>query len=122
MESIVALIVPFIAVSILSVLIDRLTLVLEAIMNRIPGLPDRLEWIFAYILVSFISFFICYMGDFDLFIYLDINFKYRTLGYLITSLCISGGSIYVRQQFDVMNGMPSMMSGVTSSFKSLFRK
>lgn len=122
MENIVALIIPFIAVSILSVLIDRLTMVFEAIMNRIPGLPDRLEWVFAYILVSIISYFICFMGDFDLFIYLDINFKFRELGYLITSLCISGGSVYVRQQFDVMGGMPSSISGVTSSFRSLFRK
>lgn len=122
MENIVALIIPFIALSILSVLIDRLTMVLEGIMHKIPGLPDHFEWIPAYFIVLAISYAVCFFGDFGLFLYLDIQFKYQWMDYLLTSLIISGGSYYVRQQFDSINNLPSIMTGVTSSIKSLFKK
>lgn len=122
MEQVVSLIIPFIALSILSVMIDRFTMVLEDFMHMIPGLPDKLEASFAYVLVLIISFAICYYGDFDLFIYLDIEFIHRWIGYLMTSLIISGGSYYVRHNFNTINEIPSALSGILGAACSIFKK
>lgn len=116
------LIVPFIALAVLSVLIDKVTMVMEGIMHKLPGFPDSLEWYVAYFIVLSISCAICYFGDFGLFLYLDIEFKYRWIDYLLTALMISGGSVYLRQQFSAINDMPSVLGGIMSSVKSLFRK
>lgn len=122
MESIVELIIPFIALSILSVLVDRLTMVLEGLMKAIPGLPDSFEWFIAYAFVLATAYAICHLGNFGIFIYLDIVFVYPWIDYLLTALIISGGSHYVRQHFDTINNIPSAMSSVTSSIRSLFKK
>lgn len=120
MEGLVQLIIPFITLSILSVLVDRLTTTLEILLNRIPRLPDSFEPILAYIFVLIVSVFICNFASFDIFIYLDLQFPHN-IGVYLTGLMISQGSHYVRSSFETINGMPSAFSGLTSSIKSLFK-
>lgn len=120
MDGVMSLIVPFIAIAVLSVLIDRVTMVIEGIMHRIPHFPDNLEWYSAYFIVLFIAYSICYFGDFGFFVYLDFRFIYRWMDYLMTAFMISGGSIYLRKQFSTINELPSIISGITSSIKSVF--
>ena len=99
MEQIILLIIPFIALAILSVMIDKFTLFLEAIAHKIPGLPDKFEWSLAYGLVFLSSFLVCYQGNWDLFAYLDFHFNYAWQGWALTALVVSGGSAFVRTQF-----------------------
>ena len=120
MEGLVQLIVPFITLSILSVLVDRLTTTLELLLNRIPNLPDSFEPILAYIFVLVVSVFICNFASFDIFVYLDLQFPHN-IGVYLTGIMISQGSHYVRSSFETINGMPSVFSGITSSIKSLFK-
>lgn len=112
---VVSLIIPFIALAILSVMIDKLTLVIEGIMHKIPGFPDRFEWWAAYVIVAIISFIICWQGGFSLFMYLGINFKYAWEGWLMTALVLSGGSAFVRSNFAMIESIPSILSGVTAT-------
>lgn len=119
---VVALIIPFIALAILSVMIDKLTLVIEGIMNKIPGFPDRFEWWAAYSIVAIISFIICWQGSFSLFIYLGIHFKYAWEGWLMTALVISGGSSFVRSNFVMIESIPTVLSGVTATVANFVAK
>jgi hypothetical protein len=122
MNSIIELVIPFIALAILSVMIDRFTLFLEGIMHRIPKLPDKFEWWFAYVVILGLSFLVCWQGDFNLFVYLDFHFWYLWEGYLITALVISGGSSFVRSQFEIINDIPSVVMGATTSVSKFLRR
>jgi hypothetical protein len=122
MGDIVALVIPFIALAILSVMIDRFTLFLEGIMHRIPRLPDKFEWWFAYALVLGLGYLVCWQGDFNLFNYLDFRFWYAWEGYFLTALVISGGSTFVRSQFEVINDIPSVIYGATTSVSKFLRR
>jgi hypothetical protein len=122
MDQIVALVIPFIALAILSVLIDRFTLFLEGVMHRIPKLPDQFEWWVAYALVLGLGYVVCWQGDFNLFNYLDFRFWYAWEGYLLTALVISGGSTFIRTQFSVINDIPSAVFGTTSAVSRFLRR
>lgn len=116
---VIALIIPFIALAIISVMADRLTLVLQAVMNKIPKLPDQFEWYIAYFFVLLISFLVCKEGDFDLFVYFNINFRYEWEGWLLTALVLSGGSSFIRTQFTMIDSIPNVISGVTATIKNI---
>lgn len=118
----VELIIAFISVAILSVMIDKFTVFLEGVMAKLPGLPDRFEWSFAYALIVGIGFLVCSEGHFSLFAYLQFNFNYDWQGYLLTSLIISGGSTFVRTQFGMINEIPSSIGGITTTFRRLFAR
>ena len=115
---VVNLIVPFIALSLLSVMLDRFTLFLEGIMKRIPKLPDQFEWWFAYIIVLGTSFLVCWQLDFQIFRYLGLEAKYSWFDWLLTSLIISGGSTFLKSQFNLINDIPSVLS-LTNSFRRI---
>ena len=121
MEEVVSMVIPFVTLSILSILIDRVVITLEFILHGIKGLPDSIEPGIAYILALAISIVICYYGHFDFFSYLDLNFPYD-MGVILTGVIVSQGSSYLRTAFGAINEMPSAVSGVMSSLKSLFRK
>ncbi|MDF2534323.1 MAG: hypothetical protein K0R18_480 [Bacillales bacterium] len=116
---IVALIIPFIALALISVMADRITLVLQAIMKRIPRLPDQFEWWIAYFVVLGISYVVCMEGNFDLFRYLNINFSKPWEGWLLTALVLSGGSSFVKSQFNMIDTIPGVISGVTTAIKNM---
>lgn len=118
MEQIVNLIIPFIALAILSVMIDKFTLFLEGIMNKLPHFPDKFEWWSAYAVVLIFSTVICWQGDFRFFDYLNLYFP-MWLDYLMTGLVISGGSAFVRTQFSMIDAIPASVIGITASFKRM---
>lgn len=119
MQDIVALVIPFIVLALFSVMIDKLTLVLEGIMNKIPRLPDHFEWYAAYMFVLFGSYLVCWRSDFILFSYLDLHFENPEEGYFLTALLISGGSAFVRTGFSMIETIPTSISGVTTTVKRL---
>lgn len=115
MDQIVSLIIPFVALAIISVMIDKFTLFLESVMEKVPRLPDYFEWPVAYIIVLAVSLLICWQGRFDLFSYLNIHFLYDWEGWLMTALVISGGSTFVRTSFNVVDSIPMGIRSVSSS-------
>ncbi len=121
MDVLVSLAVPFIVVSIFSVMVDRMTIILEGIIHAIPGLPYRFEWMFSYAIVLAMSFVMCFYGDFGLFIYLDVQFHEPLMDYILTALMISGGSVFVREQFENINSIPSVVMGATAVMSSQFK-
>lgn len=121
MEGVVFLVIPFLVLSLYSLIIDRFLIIFEMILHRIPGLPDHLEGHIAYFMVLGISYVLCYYSNFRFFSYLDIEFVYAWLDYLVTACLISGGSSFIRKTFETTSSMPSFLSGIASSFKSLFK-
>lgn len=121
MEEIVSLIIPFIALAFLSVMIDKLTLFIEGIMHKLPHFPDQFEWHTAYAVVLIISTVVCWQGDFRFFDYLNLFFPTH-LDYFMTALVISGGSVFVRSQFSMIDAIPSAVMGVTGTFTRMFPK
>ena len=119
MEDVISLIIPFIALAILSVMIDRFTLFLEAVVKYIPLLPNRFEWPFAYGIVLGTGYLVCWQGHFDLFAYLAIHFRQEWQGWLMTALVISGGSAFVRTSFSVIDNIPMSVQGAYSSVKRM---
>ncbi|MDK2820985.1 MAG: hypothetical protein PWP31_950 [Clostridia bacterium] len=89
-------------------------------MKLIPGLPDSFEWPVAYIFVLATGYIVCWQGNYDLFAYLDINFRQPWQGWLMTALVISGGSAFVRNSFDVVDNIPASLGGITSTIKKIF--
>lgn len=115
---IISLVIPFIVVAILSVLIDKLTLVLEGIIHRIPKFPDKIEWWAAYLIVLLLAYLVCSEGNFDLFSYLNVHFRYAWEGYLLTALLVSGGSAFVRTNFLMIDQVPNVARGISTTIKS----
>lgn len=116
---VIALIIPFVAIAVISIMADRLTMVLQAIMNRIPKLPDKFEWWIAYFIVLGISYLVCMEGNFDLFAYFNMHFRYSWEGWLLTALVLSGGSSFVKTQFNMIDSIPGVISGVTTTIKNI---
>lgn len=119
MEEIVSLVIPFITLSILSVMVDKLTLFLQEIMHHIPKLPDRFEYVFAFITIFVTGYFICWQLDFALFRYFGLDAKIIHLDYILTALLISGGSSFLRVNFSQIESIPSVLQGVSSAFKNM---
>ena len=120
MESLFNLILPVIAVIILSSIIDQITIVLEAIINKIPSLPDEFEWYIGYIIVLSLSFFVTSNGNFDLFKYFGFEFNNPSVGFFITALVISGGSTFISEQITLIGRIPELvraMSSKSTTFK-----
>lgn len=114
-ESASSLLIPFISLCILSVLVDKLTLVLEEIMKKIPWLPNSFWGPVAYFIVFFSSFIVCWRGNFNFFSSLNFSFRNEWEGWFMTSLLISGGSAFVRTSFGVISTLPQAVSNVVST-------
>jgi hypothetical protein len=119
MDAIIQLIIPFVALAILSAMIDKFTLFLESIMHRIPGLPDKFEWWIAYVIIVILGFIVCWQGSFDLFDYLDLHFAYMWEGWLMTALVISGGSAFVRTNFSLIEAIAMTLVGAAKGIISI---
>ena len=99
-------------------MLDRFALFLEGIMKRVPFLPDKFEWWVAYIVVLSAAFLVCWQLDFQIFRYLGLDAKYSWFDWLLTSLIISGGSTFLKTQFNLINDIPSILN-ITNSFRRL---
>lgn len=108
--------IAFIAVALLVVAVDRLTLFLQAILKRIPIGPDSFDDYIAYIILVGIASAVCWQGRFDLFSNLNWNWHYTWEGYLATGAMVACGSTLLCKQFKVLGFMPSVISGITSMF------
>jgi len=115
-----SLIVPFIALAILSVMIDRFTLFLQHVMEKIPGLPDRFEKPIAYLIVLAASYIACWRGDYSLFTYLNFAFQHKEEGYFFTALVISGGSMFLRESFSAIDNIPVSISSAYGAIRRVF--
>jgi len=118
---VINVILPLTAVCIISVMVDVMMVVLEKVMHDVPKLPDHFEWPIAYVLIVLATFYIFWQGNFDLFTYFGLSFNHAWQGYLMTSLVVSGGSVFIRKQFDTINTIPAGFSSVTASLKKIIR-
>jgi hypothetical protein len=117
MDEVLYLVTPFIVIVLLSLIIDKFMFIIQEVIHKIPYLPDKLEGCIAYNLILALSFLICWQGNFDIFKYLGIDFKYAWEGWLLTSGIISGGSQFVKLSFGMINEIPSLATTVVSLFK-----
>ncbi len=115
MYGVSTLIVPFIALCILSVVIDRIMMVLERTMVKIPWLPNKFDAGIAYVIVFSVGFVICWRGNFNFFSSLNFAFKHDFEGWLYTAALLSGGSAFVKQSFGMINSIPQAVSMVWST-------
>jgi hypothetical protein len=110
------LIIPFIALCILSVMVDRLIMVLEEIAKKIPWLPINKFWgPLAYLIVFAAGYLVCWMGNFDFFTSLGFTFQHPYEGWSMTALLLSGGSAFVKSAFGMVNSIPQIVSNVFST-------
>ena len=107
-----SLLVPFVALILVTVMVDKFTLILQHIMVKIPWLPDQFEKPIAYMIVFCMSFLVCWRGHYCLFTYLGFTFEHSWEGWILTSVAISGGSAFLNESFDRMNMMPGILSGM----------
>jgi hypothetical protein len=108
--------IAFIGVAILAVVVDRMTLFLQAVMKRVPFLPDEFEDYLTYIILVGMASAICWQGHFDLFSKLNWTWHYNWEGYLATGAMAACGTTLLIKEFKVMGFMPSIISGVSSMF------
>ncbi len=121
-EQVVSLIIPFIALAFLSVMIDKLVLVLENISEKIPHFPDEFPWWLNYFIVLSIAYYIVWQGNYDFWAYLNVNFNYMWQGYLMTALILSGGSALIKVSFSLVDIIPVSISGVTTTIRRMVIK
>lgn len=119
LDGLMDLIIPFIALAIISLMIDKFTLFLEGLVKRIPFLPDQFDWWVAYLIVLTMAFLVCWQGNFDLFWYLHIHFAYPWEGWLMTALIISGGSSFVRTNFTLIDSIIGSVVGTLVTIKRI---
>lgn len=115
-----SLLIPFISLCILSVLVDKLTMVLEEIMKKIPWLPNSFWGPVAYFIVFLSSLLVCWRGDFNFFASLNFSFHHKWEGWFMTALLISGGSAFVKTSFGMINNVPQAVSNVMSTVGGFF--
>lgn len=108
--------IAFIALALIVVAVDRITRFLQAVMKRIPFLPDEFEDYITYIILVGMASAVCWQGRFDLFSTLNWNWHYTWEGYLATGAMVACGSSLLAKQFKVVGLIPSIVSGVTSMF------
>ena len=121
MQEIVSLAIPFIAIAIFASMVDSLVQALEYLLQKISGFPDYLENVAAYFTVFLISLLVCWQGEFDLFVYLNIKFQQAWQGWLMTALVISGGSSFVRYKFGLIKEIPSGVYGLSANLSNVFK-
>lgn len=119
-ESVSTLIIPFIALCILSVMVDRITLMLEEVMRKISWLPNQFWGPVAYAIVFAAGFLVCWRGSFDFFTNLNFSFHHPWEGWILTAILLSGGSAFVKSSFGMINNIPQAVSSVCSTIGGFF--
>lgn len=119
MTTVSSLIIPFIGIIILSLMVDKFTLVLEQVMKKVPFLPDQFEKPIAYAVVSLVSYVACWRGHFSLFEYLGFLFEHPWEGWVFTAMVLSGGSAFLREGFGLMDAIPYALGNTMSSIRKI---
>jgi hypothetical protein len=113
------ILVIFIPMIMFSLVIDKLIMVLEEAMHRIPGLPDKFEIWFVYLTIFVISYLIFWQGNFSFFSYFDFAFNYKWQDYATSALIISGGSAFIKTSFGVIEQIPMNLAGLRGAMRSV---
>lgn len=119
-ESASTLLVPFIALCILSVMLDRVTLMLEELLRKSSIEANKFWGPVAYFIVFAAGYFACWRGNFDFFTYLNFSFKHPWEGWILTALLLSGGSTFVKSSFGMINSIPQAVSNVCNTIGGFF--
>jgi hypothetical protein len=114
-EGISTLIVPFILLCFASVMVDWAARVLQAIMQKIPWLPNRFWGPAAYLIVFTAGYIFAWQAGFDFFSYLGASFRYAPEKWGWTALLLSGGSPLVKEAFGITSSVPQIISGLWST-------
>lgn len=118
MDMFTTLAVAFIGVCILVVMIDQIMIFLQTLLAKIPALPDEFEWYISYAMVVFMSYIVVWRSHFSFFEYLNFEFNHDWEGYLLTAIMISGGSVFIKKQWDLMNYIPTGIFSINTLMKS----
>jgi hypothetical protein len=122
MNEVVFLIIPFIVLVLFGTMVDRLTQFIEGIMKPIPFLPNALSKELAFILLVLVGFGVCWEFDFNLLAYLNHPGRNAYAGYIFTAVLISGGSSYLKTNFENMDALPGILGGLTTTVSRYFKR
>ncbi len=106
------LLIPIVALIFLAVMIDKLTMAIDLWVHKTDWMPEKIEDYVAYGIIWCIGFICCWRGHYSLFTYLDFKFAYEFEGWIMTAFVLSGGSAYLKKNFDVMENMPGFLSSM----------
>ena len=118
-EQIVQLIIPFIALGFLSVMIDKLVLVLENTSEKTPYFPNEFPWWLKYCIILCIAYYVSWQGNYDFWKYLNVNFNEYWQGHLMTAVLLSGGSKLIKVGFSMVDAIPSSVGGITTTVRRM---
>lgn len=119
MYDFISLIIPFVALVLYAHMIDKLIQVLGDIMLRTHCLPEKIEASLAYVVILILAYLNCWQADWKFFSYLDINYMYDWESYLASALLISGGSVFVKEGFSIINVIPMSLQGISSAVRGV---
>jgi hypothetical protein len=117
MNDVVSLIIPFIVLVIFGTMVDRITSFVEGIMKPIPYLPNSLGKEVAFLILVALGYLVCWEFDYNLLAYLNHPGRSIWAGYLFTAIILSGGSGYLKQNFDNMDALPNVLNGISGMFR-----
>ncbi|SDZ19660.1 hypothetical protein [Tindallia californiensis] len=106
MDDIVSLVIPFIAMIFFIGMTENIVEELENLFNR------KIHEAVGYFLVLVLAFAISMLGDYRFFEYLDVTFQYDWMDWMMSAFVIAAGSGFLEKKFDIINTIPSVISGV----------
>ena len=109
-----SLIVPFIGLIFLVGLCES---VVKFLLEEILRLDYKAEQVIGYILTGIIAYNIARFANYRFLAYLDIEFIYPWMDWLMSGLIIAAGSNFLEKKFDFMNKLPHIVGGVFASAK-----
>lgn len=116
-EAFVPLILAFLALVFIAPILDGVTQAIEYMIERSPCKYNDLGRVPLYIVTTAVGYGICWLGKFDFYAYLNLQFE-REVGWLFTAMLLSGGTIGVRKHFELANTIPvSIWGGIGSAIR-----
>ncbi|MEW6726918.1 MAG: hypothetical protein AB1327_08170 [Bacillota bacterium] len=117
MDGFISLIIPFIVVAVAVKMVDAVAKWLEDVMHAIPGLPDKVERPFSYLVVFILSYVFCWRAHFSFFTYLDCRFDHEWEGWILTALVLSGGSAFAQASWGLISTIPFNVGGAYAAIR-----
>lgn len=106
MQDIISLAIPFIAIIFFIGIIEN---IVEFITQ---GMRKNISNVVGFAISFILAFFICWAGDFNFFKYLYVDFFNPIMDWGMSALVISAGSGFLQRKFDIINTIPSVISGI----------
>ncbi len=100
-------------------MIDKLVLVLEDVSEKVPYFPNEFSWWLKYVIVVIVAYYISWQGNYNFWVYLNIDFNHDWQGYLMTALLLSGGSSLVKVGFSIIDTIPNSVKNITVAAKKM---